>query len=251
VTLLDQLDALDARKARLDAARPLPRHTLASLRDQLALEWTYHSNAIEGNTLTLRETQVVLEGITVGGKSLTEHLEAINHRQAIHRVESLVTGPAALSEQTILDLHALVLKGIDDTQAGRYRQQNVVITGASTRPPHFLRVREELLALLDRRQTDMKAMHPIAREAAMHARFEQIHPFTDGNGRTGRLILNLELMKQGWPPAIIRREDRHDYYAALDAAATDQDDAPITALIASAMQRSLDLYSSVLDTPTP
>ncbi|MDR0275289.1 MAG: Fic family protein [Burkholderiaceae bacterium] len=245
MTLLDELDRL---KARLDAARPLPGHTLASLRDHLALEWTYHSNAIEGNTLTLRETQVVLEGITVGGKTLREHLEAINHRDAIHRVEHLVSQQEQLSEQTILELHGLILKAIDQPQAGRYRQQNVIITGASTRPPHFSRVRDEILALLDwRGSDDARAMHPIAREAAMHARFEQVHPFTDGNGRTGRLLLNLELMKLGWPPAIIGQQERQDYYQALDAAATAQDYVPITQLVAGATGRSLDLYLKLVE----
>jgi len=242
-------DELDQLKARLDAARPLPGDTLASLREHLALEWTYHSNAIEGNTLTLRETQVVLEGITVGGKTLREHLEAINHRDAIHHVEHLVSEQTALSEQAILDLHApLVLKGIDAQQAGRYRQQNVVTTGASTRPPHFLKVHDEILALLDwHASSDAQAMHPIAREAAMHARFEQIHPFTDGNGRTGRLLLNLELMKLGWPPAIIGQHERQHYYQALDAAATAQNYTPITQLVAGAARRSLELYLKLLD----
>jgi len=240
-------DELDHLKARLDAARPLPRDTLASLREHLALEWTYHSNAIEGNTLTLRETQVVLEGITVGGKTLKEHLEAINHRDAIARVEHLVSQQEALSEQAILELHGLILKGIDPPQAGRYRQQNVVITGASTRPPHFLKVRDELLALLEwHAGSDARAMHPIAREAAMHARFEQIHPFTDGNGRTGRLLLNLELMKLGWPPAIIGQQERQNYYQALDTAATTRNYTPITQLVAGAARRSLDLYLNLL-----
>jgi len=239
---------LDERKARLDAARPLPQHTLASLREQLALEWTYNSNAIEGNTLTLRETQVVLEGITVGGKPLKDHLEAINHRDAIRYVEGLVSEEQALSERAILDLHGLVLKGIDGQQAGRYRQQNVIITGASTRPSHFMDVRGEILALLDWHGTDVaQALHPIEREAQMHVRFERIHPFVDGNGRTGRLLLNLELMKCGYPPAIIQKDDRLDYYQALDIAALAQDYVPITELVANAVKRSLDLYLGLLE----
>jgi Fic family protein len=243
--------ALDALKARLDAARPLPPHTLASLREQLALEWTYHSNAIEGNSLTLRETQVVLEGITVGGKPLKDHLEAINHRDAIRHVERLVSAKQPLSESMILDIHGLVLKGIDQKQAGRYRQENVIITGASVRPPHFLHVREKVKELLAWHDGGLaQALHPIERAAILHARFEQIHPFADGNGRTGRLLLNLELMQQGWPPAIIRKEDRLDYYEALDAAADTGNDTPITNLIAGAAKRSLDLYLNLLQ-PQP
>ena len=124
------LMAIDANKATLDAARPLPTHTVASLREKLILEWTYHSNAIEGNTLTLRETKVVLEGITVGGKSLREHFEATNHRDAILYVEEIVAKREALTEWQIRNLHALVLKSIDAEQAGRYRQENVVMAGA-------------------------------------------------------------------------------------------------------------------------
>lgn len=240
-------DDLDELKARLDAARPLPSHTLASLREQLALEWTYHSNAIEGNTLTLRETQVVLEGITVGGKPLKDHLEAINHRDAIRYVMSLVERRQTLSERSILDIHSLVLKGIDDRQAGRYRQQNVIITGASTRPSHFLHVRDNLQNLLAWHDSaPAQALHPIEREAQMHARFEQIHPFVDGNGRTGRLLLNLELMKYGYPPAVIQKENRMEYYEALDTAATSKDYRPVTRLVAGAVKRSLDLYLSIM-----
>ncbi|MFC3290544.1 Fic family protein [Modicisalibacter luteus] len=128
---------VDAAKARLDDYRPLPAHTAASLRDHLALEWTYHSNGIEGNTLTLRETKVVLESITVGGRSLREHLEAINHRDAIEFIEGMVAAPASLSERGIKDMRALVLRGIDTKEAGRYRQENVHISGHSTTPPDF------------------------------------------------------------------------------------------------------------------
>ncbi|MDR0479828.1 MAG: Fic family protein [Burkholderiaceae bacterium] len=239
---------LDQMKARLDAARPLPEETLASLRAHLALEWTYHSNAIEGNTLTLRETQVALEGITIGGKSLREHLEAINHRDAIHYVERLVSQQEILSERAILEIHSLVLKGIYERQAGRYRQQNVVITGASARPANFLHVRDEVGALLDwHGSPQARALHLIEREAQMHARFERIHPFIDGNGRTGRLLLNLELMKAGYPPTIIQKEDRLDYYQALDTASMTQDYMPITCLVASAVKRSLELYLELLD----
>jgi Fic family protein len=239
---------IDEQKARLDALRPLPRHTLASLREHVMLEWTYQSNAIEGNTLTLQETKVVLEGITVGGKSLREHLEAINHREAIRYVENMVSEKLPLSQHALLDIHDLVLKGIDPNQAGRYRQQNVMISGASTTPPHFMRVREEIATLLDWRNSDeAQTLHPVEREAITHANFERIHPFIDGNGRTGRLLLNLELMKQGYPPAIIKKEERQDYYHALDVAALDKNYAPITELVAGAVARTLALYLRLWD----
>ena len=123
---------IDQLKARLDAQRPLPAATLASLREDLILRWTYHSNAIEGNTLTLLETKVVLEGITVGGKALREHFEAINHRNAIYYAEDIIKNEEPFSEWQIRNIHQLILKTIDDDNSGRYRQQNVLTSGATT-----------------------------------------------------------------------------------------------------------------------
>lgn len=239
------LTAIDANKATLDAARPLPTHTVASLREKLMLELTYHSNAIEGNTLTLRETKVVLEGITVGGKSLREHLEATNHRDAILYVEEIVAKREALTEWQIRNLHSLVLKSIDPEQAGRYRQENVVIAGASTPPPDFMHVAAEMAGLIDW-YGHSADLHPVARAAQLHTRFVKIHPFIDGNGRTGRLLLNFELMRVGYPPAIIRKEDRLAYYDALDVACVSGDYGEITALVAASVQRSLAVYLEVL-----
>lgn len=239
------LKKIDADKAALDAARPLPSHTVASLREKLVLEWTYHSNAIEGNTLTLRETKVVLEGITVGGKTLREHFEAINHRDAILYVEEIVSKAEALSEWQIRNIHGLVLKSINDREAGRYRRENVVIAGASTMPPDFLHLPAEMAALIDWYEK-AGAMHPVERAAELHTRFVKIHPFVDGNGRTGRLLLNFELMKAGFPPAIIRKEDRLAYYDALDKACVSGDYGDIARLVAESVQRSLDTYLDVL-----
>lgn len=240
-----KLQMVDAGKATLDAARPFPPHTVASLRDKLALEWTYHSNAIEGNTLTLRETKVVLEGITVGGKSLREHFEVTNHRDAILYVEELVAKKEALSEWQIKNIHSLVLKSIDNEEAGRYRRENVVISGASTVPPDFLRLNEEMQSLVSWHE-HASHMHPIVRAAILHTLFVEIHPFIDGNGRTGRLLLNFELMKSGYPPAVIRKEDRLAYYDALDDACVSGDYSGITLLIAEAVHRSLDVYIGLL-----
>jgi len=244
------LQAIDKRKAQLDALRPLPRHTVASLREKLTLEWTYHSNAIEGNTLTLRETKVVLEGITVGGKSLREHFEATNHRDAIHYVESIVEHGEPLSEWLIRNIHRLVLKGIDDEEAGRYRHENVVIAGASTTPPDFLHLPQEMSGLITW-DGGSASMHAIRRSAELHTRFVKIHPFVDGNGRTGRLLMNFELMKAGYPPAIIRKEERLAYYEALDIACLKDDYDAITALVAAAVDRSLETYLSVLGARSP
>lgn len=244
-SLKDKLQIITEKKTALDSARPLPLHTVASLRDKLNLEWTYHSNAIEGNTLTLRETKVVLEGITVGGKSLREHFEATNHRDAIVYVEELISQQEALSEWQVKNIHSLVLKGIDNEEAGRYRRENVVISGASTTPPDFLHLGEEMQQLIAwYQQADQ--LHPIARAAELHTRFVKIHPFIDGNGRTGRLLLNFDLMKLGYPPAVIRKEDRLAYYDALDAACVSGNYDAITQLVADALERSLETYLSLI-----
>lgn len=240
-----KLQMVEAEKVALDERRPLPSHTVASLRDKLMLEWTYHSNAIEGNTLTLRETKVVLEGITVGGKSLREHFEATNHRDAILYVEEIVAKQEALSEWQLKNIHSLVLKAIDNEEAGRYRRENVVIAGASTTPPDFLHLGEEMKQFIAWHDNAAQ-MHPIERAAELHTRFVKIHPFVDGNGRTGRLLLNFELMKAGYPPAVIRKEERLAYYDGLDEACLSGNYDSITNLVADAVQRSLDAYIGLL-----
>lgn len=247
-TLFDILSEIDLAKARLDAARPLPPQTVASLREKMTLEWTYHSNAIEGNTLTLRETKVVLEGITIGGKSIREHMEANNHRDAIGYVDEVVRSHEPLSEWQIKNIHAIVLKGIDANEAGIYRRENVVISGASTIPPDFWHLNDQMRDLICW-HSGANEMHPIARAAQLHTRFVEIHPFIDGNGRTGRLLMNLELIKSGYPPAIIRKEDRLNYYDALDLACTSRDYTDISLLVASAVKRSLDEYLFLISKP--
>jgi len=239
------LEAIDVDKATLDAARPLPPYTLASLREKLTLEWTYHSNAIEGNTLTLRETKVVLEGITVGGKTLREHFEATNHLDAILYLEAIVAKNESLSESHIRNIRALLLKSIDTSGAGSYRHENVVISGASTTPPDFMHLPAETSAMIGWHDQAVN-LHPVARAAELHTRFVKIHPFVDGNGRTGRLLLNFDLMKAGYPPAVIRTEDRFAYYDALDEACVSGDYTAITKLVADSVQRSLDVYLVLL-----
>ena len=187
----------------------------------------------------------MLEGITVGSKSLREHFEVANHRDAILYVEEIVGHEEALSEWQIKNLHSLVLKGIAADEAGRYRRENVAISGASTTPPGLLHLADDMRALLDwHRQA--AAAHPVARAAELHARFVKIHPFIDGNGRTGRLLQNFELMKAGYPPAVIRKEDRLAYYDALDIACVSGVYDDITELVAEAVARSLGVYLDLL-----
>ena len=241
-TLLTEIDHL---KSQLDALRPLPEHSVRTLHEQQVLEWTYHSNAIEGNTLSLKETKVVLEGITIGGKSLNEHFEVINHREAINYVESIVSGKEPLSEWQIKNIHQLVLKNIDARNAGRYRQQNVVIAGASHTPPNFLHLPQAMTALMTWYQGAAN-LHPLQRAARLHVDFVGIHPFVDGNGRTARLLMNCELMRSSYLPAIIRVEQRLAYYDALDTAHTTRNYAPFLQLLAEQERETLRHYLSII-----
>lgn len=213
---------IDKLKKELNNKRPIPKETLKSLKESINLEWTYNSNGIEGNTLTLRETQVVLEGITIGGKTVKEHLEAINHEQAIKYLDELVNDKKAVSEWNIKSLHQLILKDIDNENAGRYRQENVFIKGATHIPPDYLKV-PELMEKLILNYNNWKKYHPIVQSALLHGELVKIHPFVDGNGRTSRLLMNLDLMNKGYNPVIIKKENKLEYYEALDKAHTTGD----------------------------
>lgn len=212
-------DEVDRLKKELDSKRPISKATLESLRESINLEWTYNSNGIEGNTLTLRETQVVLEGITVGGKSIKEHLEAINHEKAILYLEDLVKDKQPITEWNIKNIHQLILKEIDNKNAGRYRRENVTIKGATHIPPDYIKVPELMEKLILNYETWNK-YHPIIQAALLHGELVKIHPFVDGNGRTSRLLMNLDLMNNGYNPVIIKKENRLEYYEVLDKAHT-------------------------------
>ena len=233
---------LDALKVRLDGFSPLPEAVVRNLHEELVLQWTYNSNAIEGNTLTLKETKVVLEGVTIGGKTLREHFEAVNHREAILYVEELVGQGNLLGERDIKSLHQLVLKGIDAQNAGRYRDVNVLISGARHRPVDALHVPHAMSEFLDWYGKDARNLHPVERAARVHADFVKIHPFVDGNGRTSRLLMNLELLKAGFPAAVIPVAQRLAYYEALDRAHCEGDHGPFLDLVAEAVERSFDPY---------
>ncbi|WP_367874609.1 Fic family protein [Luteolibacter sp. Populi] len=233
---------IDKLKARLDARRPLDPAIVRNLHEDLIVRWTYHSNAIEGNTLTLQETKVALEGITIGGKTLREHLEAINHRDAILYLESLVADPAPFSEWQINSLHQLILRGIDNDNAGRYRQVNVRISGAEHLPPDALKVAELMSGFLDWYHGAAASLHPVERAARVHSDFVKIHPFVDGNGRTSRLLMNLELVKAGFPAAVLPVSERLNYYQALDEDHVRGNGQPFLELIARCVVQSFEPY---------
>jgi len=235
------------KKEQLDVASPIPKHTLRTLQEKLFLEWTYNSNAIEGNTLTLNETKVVLEGITVGGKTLREHLEVINHQEAILFVEEIIKDEEPLSEWQIKNIHRLVLKGIDDSGAGVYREEQVFISGAKHVPPAAVLIPEKMEDMINWYKNEGSYLNAIERGAMLHAIFVGIHPFIDRNGRTTRLLLNLELMKDGYPLVIIKVENRLAYYEALDKAHTTEDYKDFISLVAIEVKDSLDLYLRAIE----
>ena len=238
---------LDQKKKVIGQHRPLPESVVSNLRDYLLVEWTYNSNAIEGNTLTLQETKIVLEGITVGGKSLLEHFEVINHREAIFYVEDIVSRREPLTEYLIRQLHYLVLKNIRDRDAGSYREVNVFITGSRHIPPMNSLVPPMMRELTDwLNSTEALKLHPVEKAARFHHDFVYIHPFVDGNGRTGRLLMNLLLMQDGYPSAVINAEKRSNYYTALESASILKDYTTIITLVAKAVEQSLDLYLQAL-----
>ncbi|QWB95622.1 Fic family protein [Mycoplasmatota bacterium] len=240
----DSIDfnSIDEKKDTIDSHRPFSQNMTRQLRDKLIIEWTYNSNAIEGNTLTLSETKVVLEnGITIKGKPLKDHLEIINHKEAIEYIEDLVSKKVKLSEYDIRSVHYLILKEIDSTNAGKYRNENVFISGAKHVPPVYMNVPYKMQNLIDQYQS-WKDFHPVVRACFLHGEFVKIHPFIDGNGRTARLLLNFELIQSGYPPVVIKTENRVDYYDALDKAHTTNNYTDFIKIIVDLVNESENLY---------
>ena len=238
---------IDAKKSKLDSMRPIHSYVLNKIKENLFIEWTYNSNSIEGNTLTLLETKMVIEdGMTVNGKSLREHFEVINHQEAIEYLEQLISVGNKLQSTDILDIHSLVLQKIEKEYAGRYRNFAVRIQGANFLPPNALKVPTLIEELIDWYHHEDIALHPLIKATIYHHRFAWIHPFIDGNGRTVRLTFNIHLMQEGFPPVIILRNDRKKYYDALNKA-NQGDYSKLLLLILQAAERTLDIYISSLD----
>ncbi len=239
---------IQKKKEQLDQLRPIPTGILKKLKKQLALEWTYNSNAIEGNTLTLQETRLVLEeGITIKGKSLREHFEAKNHENAIQYLEKIIQQNFKCTESHIFEIHKLVLDGIEENFAGRYRNGQVRIIGANFIPPTGHKVPDLMTEFVKEVTIRQKRENILSLATFAHHRFVWIHPFFDGNGRTARLLMNLLLMKEGYPPAIILKNDRKKYYDALNQANQGNYE-KLMLLIGQAIERSLDIYISAFST---
>lgn len=234
------------KMAVLKRSRPLPTIALEKIKESLSVEWTYNSNSIEGNTLTLRETQMVLqEGITIKGKSLREHFEAKNHEKAIHFLFSIVKDDYQIKSIDILSLHSLVLNMIEEDFAGRIRNGGVRISGANFVPPNASKVSDLLDELIDFITINPLQMNAIELATVFHHKFVWIHPFFDGNGRTVRLAMNLLLMREGFPPAIILKNDRKKYYEALNQA-NNGNYQKLMLLMCQALERTLNIYLSSL-----
>ena len=231
-----------SKKKALDSLRPLPAPLIQKLWEQMQIEFTYNSNAIEGNTLSLRETQLVMqEGITVRGKSLREHLEARNHPEAIAYIEKLARKRSAIKEGDILNVHKLLMRGIDDQNAGKYRTGQVRVAGATFMPPSADRIQPMINELLQTLSQNPDELRPIELAAFFHHKLAYIHPFLDGSGRAARLLMNIILISNGYPFTVLLKVDRPKYLRALSEA-DNGNLAPFANFVARSVERSLDIY---------
>lgn len=244
--LKEMLEAIDKAKLQLNNFRAMDSYRIAQA---LELEYTFESNRIEGNTLTLRETDLVInEGLTISGKSMREHLEAINHAEAVEFVKEIVQNKTAFTERILLQLHHLILKSIDASNAGKYRQVQVMIKGSKHMPPQPFLVAKQMEDYFIWYQKNKKTLHPVLLAAEMHERLVTIHPFIDGNGRTSRLVMNLILLQHGFVIANIKGDytNRMRYYEALEHAQTEKDKLPFLKFVAQTELDALCQYLKIV-----
>lgn len=236
-------DLLDKKKKKLDDLRPLSSELTKNLEEWFKVELTYTSNAIEGNTLSRKETAIVIEkGLTIGGKALVEHLEATNHAKALDIIYKLAKKKYyEITERDILAIHYAILYGIDDYNAGHYRRVSVRISGSTVVMPNLAKVPSLMTDFISWLNAD-KNTHPVELAGEAHYRLVTIHPFLDGNGRTARLLMNLILIMEGYPPAIIRPQERLPYITSLETAQLGGSKEKYQKIIYNAANRSLDIY---------
>lgn len=236
------LSRIEGKKRELDRHRPLNPSIVAKLKEQFLIEWTYNSNALEGNTLSLQETELVINrGLTIGNKSLKEHFEVINHKECIETVERFIEKREELSIQFIRQLHEIILKNIDDYHAGSFRKTNVRILGAVHIPPDAGKVERLMEEYIQWYYSNKHTMSVPELAAWVQYKFVWIHPFVDGNGRTARLLMNLVLLQNGYPPAVILNLDRQKYYRVLRKADMDKPKDYVN-FIGRSIERSLVIY---------
>jgi len=239
---------IEEKLAKLNKLRPLPKSAVQKLREKFQIEMTYNSNAIEGNSLTLKETFLVInEGITIKGKPLKDHLEAKDHYIALEYLYDLINKNKkhTISEMLICNLHQIIIQEIDKKWAGRYRNANVIIGGAKHTPLNALQVPQKMRDLIIWLNSQKNKINIIELAALLHHKLVHIHPFFDGNGRTARLTMSLLLMQVGYPLVIILKNDRKKYYDILDKADKGKYE-PLVKFIAQSVERSLDIYLKTL-----
>ena len=242
---------LEEKLTKLNKLRPLPKSAVQKLREKFQIEMTYNSNAIEGNSLTLKETFLVInEGMTVKGKPLKDHLEAKDHHAALEYLYDLVAKDKrhTFSEILIRHLHQIIIQEIDKEWAGKYRNANVIIGGAKHTPPDALQVPQKMQDLIKWLNSQKNKMHVVELSALLHHKLVHIHPFFDGNGRISRLAMNLLLMQNGYSLVIILKNVRTKYYDVLSEADSGKYE-QLVKFIAQSVERSLDIYLKIL-TPT-
>ena len=245
-TLQKILDEIDVLKTKLDSFRKFDSFRIAQA---LELEYTFESNRIEGNTMTLRETDLVInEGLTISGKSMREHLEVINHHEAIAYIKDLMQKNMPINERELLTVHNLILRGIHPEDAGHYRKVQVMIQGSSHKPPQPFLVTKEMEDYFIWYETNKLSLHPIVLAAEMHERLVTIHPFIDGNGRTSRLVMNLILLQHGYIIANIKGDydSRMHYYRMLETAQTKNNKEDFLLFIAQIEKESLERYLTII-----
>ena len=244
------LKEVDVQKEQLSALRPLPEEALKKIQDALDIEYTYESNRIEGNTLTLQETALVVnEGVTISGKSMREHLEAINHAEAISYIKDIAKQDIEISERTIKEIHALILHGIDRENAGRYRTVPVMISGSTHMPPQPYLIEKQMEDFILRfKQMEAEKVHPVLIAAYLHDELVLIHPFIDGNGRTSRLLMNLYLLRHGYVIITLKgsNDAKVNYYKALEMSHTEQLPEDFQKLVIEAEIAALQKYLSIM-----
>lgn len=244
------LNEVDVLKEQLSTLRPLPEEALKKIQDALDIEYTYESNRIEGNTLTLQETALVVnEGVTISGKSMREHLEAINHTEAISYIKDIAKQDIEISERTIKEIHALILHGIDRENAGRYRTVPVMISGSTHMPPQPYLIEKQMEDFMLRfRQMEEEKVHPVLVAAYLHDELVRIHPFIDGNGRTSRLLMNLYLLRNGYVIITLKgsNDAKINYYKALEKSHTEYLTEDFQQLVVEAEITALQKYLSIM-----
>lgn len=237
--LLDEIDKLQTKYAHTKSLKGIRKQ---KMKEYISIQYTYESNKIEGNTLSLSETSLIIkEGITISGKTVKEHLEALNHNEAIEFLYDMVTNDAPYHKYNLLQLHNLILRGIDKKYAGRYRDVPVRITGAKHIPPEPFLIEKLMEEYFEYYEKQKNSLHPVILAAELHERLVSIHPFIDGNGRTSRLVMNLMLLSRGYPIAILKGDynSRMRYYRALESIQIDNESEAFYLLVCEAVRDSL------------